>query len=194
MDSNVELNPYSSTSQCGEHGPPTASLLFSVLLVIAAMNLLWHGALMVIGYFEQFANLPSSVSIFASNFFLAIILKDCIAGGTALLAAILIFCRHRIGWWMAVIHWHWYLTWNAIIVFAAESFAWRLPARYERAEIVRQMVICLIYSIVAIAFFNLKPILRILNVSIERRLHAMALILAGTASLGFLINWWSSIR
>ena len=154
VDSNVELNPYSSTSQCGEHGPPTASLLFSVLLVIAAMNLLWHGALMVWGYFEQFANLPSSVSIFASNFFLAIILKDCIAGGTALLAAILIFCRHRIGWWMAVIHWHWYLTWNAIIVFAAESFAWRLPARYERAEIVRQMVICLIYSIVAIAFLT----------------------------------------
>ncbi len=154
MDSSLERNPYASTAQSDEHGRPTASLLFSVLLVIAAMNLLWHGALMVFGYFQQFSTLPSYNSIFASNFFPAMILKDFIAGATSLLAAILIFCRHRIGWWMAVIHWHWYLTWNAIIVFAAESFAWRLPARYERAEIVRQMVICLIYSIVAIAFLT----------------------------------------
>jgi hypothetical protein len=102
--------------------------------------------------------------------------------------------KHRVGWWMAVIHWHWYLTWNAIIVIAAESFAWQFPVRYERAEIVAQIVKCLICSSVAIAFFNLKPILRILNTSTEHRLLTMALIIAGTASLGFFINWWSSIR
>jgi hypothetical protein len=120
--------------------------------------------------------------------------KDSVSGITAMLAAILIFRKHAIGWWMAVIHWNWYLTWNAVIVVVAESFTWQFPVRYGHAEIVPSIAKCLIYSSIAIAFFNLKPIMWLLNASIDGRLFRVILIFAGSVSLGFLINWWSSIR
>ena len=187
-------NPYTPPSHCGEHGRTGASILFGVLLVIAALNMLVHGALMVFEYSSQFANMPSNGDYFASNFGRAMFLKDSVSGLSALLAAILIFCRHRLGWWMALIHWHWYLIWSVIIVITAESFGWQLPVRYEPSEIAAHIARCLIYSFVAIAFFNLKPILRILNLSIKYRFTTIMAIFVGTASLGFLINWWSGIR
>lgn len=194
MGSSVEVNPYTATAHSSEQRATSVSILFRVLLVIAALNLLFHGALMAFQYSQHFANLPSFEASFATNFSLAMFLKDCVTGATALLAAILIFCKQRLGWWMAVIHWHWYLTWNALIVIVAELFGWQFPVRYAQAEIASHIAQCVIYSCVALVFLYQKPVLRILNVSIANRLYTLALMIAGTASLGFLINWWSSIR
>lgn len=194
MNKSVEINPYTPTAASEERLRPTASLIFRVLLVVFALNLTWHGAFMVFMYGLQFSNAQSYAGFFATNFFPAMFFKDFVTGTTALLAAVFIFRKHALGWWMAMIHWQWYLTWNAIIVVVAESLAWQFPVRHQQAEIVPNIVKCLIYSIVAIAFFNLNPILRILNTSIDRRLIRMALIFTLTVSLGFLINWWSGTR
>ncbi len=194
MSTNVDFNPYSLAAVSEEPSRPASSLIFRVLLVLAALNLTWHSVLMIFSYCLQFLNAQSYAGYFASNFFPAMWLKDGVTGTTALLAAIFIFCKHPLGWWMAMIHWQWYLIWNAIIVVVADSFAWQFPVRYGQAEIVPNIARGLIYSCVAIAFFNLKPILRILNATIERRLSGMALIFTVTVSLGFVINWWSGTR
>lgn len=194
MNSSLELNPYLPTTIGEEPARPVTSLILRVLLVIAALNLTWHGALMLFMYGLQLSHAQSYAGYFASNFYPAMFLKDGVTGTTALLAAIFIFCKHPLGWWMAMIHWQWYLTWNAIIVIVAESFAWQFPVRYGQAEIVPNIAKCLVYSCAATAFFNLKPILRILNATIERRISRMALIFTVTVSLGFLINWWSGTR
>lgn len=165
-----------------------------MLLVLAVLNFALHSVLMIFSYGLQFSNAQSYAGYFANGFFPAMAVKDSVSGITAMLAAILIFRRHALGWWMAVIHWNWYLTWNAIIVMVAEIFTWQFPVRYQPAEIVPNIAKCFIYSCVAITFFNLKPILRMLDVSVDGRLWRVIGIFVGSISLGFLINWWSSIR
>ena len=190
MNNSVEINPYSPTAVSEEPSRPITSLIFRVLLIFAALNLSWHGGLMIFSYVLQLSHAQAGAGYFDSNFYPAMFFKDGVTGITALGAAMFIFRKHPLGWWMAMIHWQWYLTWNAILVVVAERFAWQFPVRYEQTAIIPNIAKCLIFSLVAIAFFNLKPILRILNATIDRRLTKIALIFIATVSLGFLINWW----
>ena len=193
MSTDADLNPYTPTAASDELVRTKQSLIFRILLVLAALNLLLHSGLMIFGYSLQFSVSQSITGYFATYFFPAMFVKDGLSLITAMFGAVFIFYRHALGWWMAVANWTWYLAWNAVIVFTAESFAWQFPVRFSQAEVFTGTLKCLIYSAIALVFFNLTPTIRLLNAPEDRRLLRVTLIFVLAVALGFLVNWWSSL-
>ncbi len=190
LNDKSDLNPYSVQTTVQESAPPLSLLVFRVLLVIAALNLLFHGALMTCALSSLFITGHK----LDSYFYFAMFCKDAFTGFTALVGGIMVLCRSPLGWWFAVIHWSWYLVWKVIIAIVAETFAWSFPVRLKGSELRTELVEALIYSLITIVFFAWAPVMERLHVPAKHRFASLCKIFFGTLCLAFLINWWSGLR
>ena len=183
----ISENPYQIGRTVDESPANALTRVQATVLVLLAIMLIARGGLMLLSWEYQLRTGWYVVSLF----FAAILLKDSIYGVTALVGGGFLLFRERIGWWLSMAHWCWYLATEVVLVGVAASLGWRFPIHQE-APIVG-MSVTILLALAGLAILLWQPIMLACRGPVEQRKLTIFVSLLVSLLIAFGVNGWMSL-
>jgi len=190
MNDNANANPYEPASRPGETTSSGLTLLQASLVILLAIVLLVRGGLM----FFSLAMLLSSGLKLDSHFTAAIFTKDAIYGLSAFIGGLMLLPRYKVGWWLALVHWCWYLACEICVVAVGATLGWQIPVHHAPPTLYRVMGFTALLAIGGLSILLWGPIATACNAPRTRRYLPVTAVLISSVVLAFAVNWWMSQR
>jgi hypothetical protein len=183
-------NPYQSNLSPVEPSPTGLSWLPWSLLKLLAVVLILRGAFMATSWGLQW----SAGFTVDSYFHAAIVCKDSIYAVTAGIGGVLLLIPHRLGWWLALVHWCWLVAYEIAVVAVAVALSWQIPVHHPPPALYRHMGLTALMALAGLSILLWPPIVRACRGPVHRPGLAVGLTLAACVAVAFGVNGWMSLR
>ena len=190
MSSQPSLNPYQPNATIEDVPMARPPILPRVLLVVIALVLLLRGISTGLGWAIQFSfGIEPSIRFLATIF-----LEDMIYAVSAFAGGVLLIARKSAGWWLAMVHWCWYVATEVVLVATAALAGWANPPRFDPPHLYRVLLFTTVVALIVVGLLNWKPICDLLRPPLQNRRRSFAFIMIPCVILALLLNAILSIR
>jgi hypothetical protein len=190
MTDTTTANPYETTSLPNDATTFGLTRLQSALLALLAIVLLLRGGFMLFSWVMQLA----SGFKLDSHFYAAIITKDAIYGISACIGGALLLARHKLGWWLALVHWCWYIACEIVVVATGATLGWRIPVHHAPPTLYRVIGLVALLAICGLSVLLWRPVASSCNAAKYNRSSVLVAVMAFSVASAFAVNWWMSLR